>query len=474
MKETGPCDPVANEVWELARSGRLRAAEESAHEALREPSDAMSATCVELRLACAFCAMRRGDHGEAIRELEAAAQSADSIEDDPGPMLRVDVWRAELAYFQGRYSDANATVHRVLPRLVGRGDLAYAAFALRIRVALLLARTDYDSIAALADRALALAEASGDDYVLVQVLNIFGAVAFDRATSKLRVPHARAHLSALDPHETAPMEEDAREALAYFERARAVAKRARYEFAAWYVSGNIERLEIVLGHAKRAVRAIRKRLATLQARGAKYDEIVTRSNLAWGLRTMGCHREALHELDVALALARQTGTLNVLLEFLEYDRSIVLDALGDTAAARASYRRYLQLVGAFKRDADANQREWQSEPTSRPLEPFFLKRADRFALDHLSEAFSVSQLATHCGVSLRTLETAFVDFRGMTPVAHLRNMRLDRARQALEEDGVTVAAVASRCGFRSSTTFALEYRKRFGVSPSRVRRGARI
>jgi transcriptional regulator GlxA family with amidase domain len=75
---------------------------------------------------------------------------------------------------------------------------------------------------------------------------------------------------------------------------------------------------------------------------------------------------------------------------------------------------------------------------------------------------------------LRTLETAFVDFRGMTPVAHLRNMRLDRARQALEEDGVTVAAVASRCGFRSSTTFALEYRKRFGVSPSRVRRGARI
>jgi AraC-like DNA-binding protein len=240
------------------------------------------------------------------------------------------------------------------------------------------------------------------------------------------------------------------------------------------VSGNIERLEIVLGHAKRAVRAIRKRLATLQARGAKYDEIVTRSNLAWGLRTMGCHREALHELDVALALARQTGTLNVLLEFLEYDRSIVLDALGDTAAARASYRRYLQLVGAFKRDADANQREWQSEPTSRPLEPFFLKRADRFALDHLSEAFSVSQLATHCGVSLRTLETAFVDFRGMTPVAHLRNMRLDRARQALEEDGVTVAAVASRCGFRSSTTFALEYRKRFGVSPSRVRRGARI
>jgi hypothetical protein len=126
---------------------------------------------------------------------------------------------------------------------------------------------------------------------MVQILNVLGAVAFDRATSKLQGPHARAHLSALDPHDAAPMESDAREALQLFERARAVAERARYEFAAWYVAGNIERLEILLGHADRAVGAIRKRLRMLQTRGAKYDEIVTRSNLAWGLRTLGHYQE---------------------------------------------------------------------------------------------------------------------------------------------------------------------------------------
>ena len=97
-------------------------------------------------------------------------------------------------------------------------------------------------------------------------------------------------------------------ALCLFERARAVAEHSRYEFAAWYVAGNIERLEILLGHADRAVRAIRKRLGIVQARGAKYDEIVTRSNLAWGLRTLERHREALHELDVALELVGATGT----------------------------------------------------------------------------------------------------------------------------------------------------------------------
>ena len=352
------------------------------------------------------------------------------------------------------------------------GDRAYAAFALRIRIAILLARTEYDAVSALADRAIMTAEGSGDSYVIVQILNILGAVCFDRATTKLTEPHARAHLSSLDPRDTAAMEEDTREALRYFERARTVAEDAHYEFAAWYVAGNIERLEILLGHADRAVRAIRKRLGVLQARGARYDEIVTRSNLAWGLRVLGRHDEALHELDVAQSLARETGTVNVLLEFLEYDRSIVLDALGDTAGARASYRRYLQLVGAFNRNA-ASVPGQAHATAKRPLEPFFLKRADRFVLDHLGETFTVAQLATHCGVSWRTLEKAFTDFRGLTPVAHVRNMRLDHAHRALGDTDAPVAEIAARYGFRSSTTFALEYRKRFGRPPSQMKRGDR-
>jgi AraC-like DNA-binding protein len=267
------------------------------------------------------------------------------------------------------------------------------------------------------------------------------------------------------------METDAREALRFFQRARTVAERAHYEFAAWYVAGNIERLEIILGHAYRAVRAIRKRLKILQAKGAKYDEIVTRSNLAWGLRTLGLHPEALHELDVAFNLARETGTSNVLLEFLEYDRSIVLAALGDTSGAQASYRRYLRLVGPWNRNAQVSgASEVPAAVRKRPLEPFFLKSADRFILEHIGEALPVVRLAGHCGVSLRTLEKAFTDLRGLTPVAHMRNLRLDHARRALDETGASVAEVAARFGFRSSTTFALEYRKRFGMAPSRTKR----
>ena len=85
-----------------------------------------------------------------------------------------------------------------------RGDSAYAAFAMRIRIAIHLARREYAAIALIAERAVKLAQSSGDDYVHVQVLNVLGAFHFDRATSKLP-EHARSHLSSLDPAESPPI-----------------------------------------------------------------------------------------------------------------------------------------------------------------------------------------------------------------------------------------------------------------------------
>jgi AraC-like DNA-binding protein len=458
-------------AWTLARAGDFKAAIEAARAGLdRTPPHRESSDDVELHLVCASCAMRQGLPAQALQALDAAERAAAQPDSDAGLLPRVMAWRAEFAYFQGRYSDANELVLRLTPSFERAGDLAYAAFALRIRIAILLARGEYDAVAGIADRAVAIAEASGDAYVLVQIENVLGAVHFDRATSKLGEPHARAHLSSLEPRDLVPMEADAREALRHFERARAIAESAGYEFAAWYVAGNIERLEILLGRPQRAVAMIRKRLEALQSRGARYDEIVTRSNLAWALRLLGHHAEALHELDVALTLARATGTSNVMLEYLEYDRSIVLDALGDAPGARAAYRRYTQLVAAYNRAAPAPAVHARPVVPRRPLEPWFLKRADRFLQERLAAPFAVAELARHCGVSQRTLEKAFIAYRGMTPVAYARNARLDLAHQRIHVGEASVAEIAHACGFRSATTFALEYRKRFGVPPSRTKR----
>lgn len=458
--------PTIRAHWERARAGDFRGALEAAHEALTGSSRTRPvAEQVELRLVAAFCAMRQGSHGTAARELDEAERALGSAAERERLLPRVAAWRAELAYFQGRYSAAEEILDAIDGRLERQGDSPYGAFCLRIRIAILLARADYARIDALASRARRVAESSGDDYVNTQILNVLGAYLFDRATSKLPDPHARSHLTSVDPKDAGPMQADAREALAYFVRAHEVAKRARYEFAAWYVAGNIERLEILLGRADRAVRATRKRLRVLQARGATYDEIAARSNLAWGLRTLGHHREALSELDAALALARRTGTYNVLLEFLHYDRSVVLAALGDGAGARASYRRYLRLIEAGNRNTTPGG---VPGAPRRPLEPYFLKQADEVIERHAGR-MPIRQLALESGVSLRALEGAFMTFRGLTPVAYLRNRRLDGARRMLEA-GSSVQQAASVSGFQSVTTFAKEYRRRFGVAPSRTRK----
>jgi tetratricopeptide (TPR) repeat protein len=190
-----------------------------------------------------------------LRELDAAEHAAASPQAEPGLALRVASWRAELAYFQGRYSEADDIVDRLVDPLERAGDWAYAAFALRIRIAVLLAHTDYAAAAALADRAIRLAEASGDDYVTVQILNILGAVSFDRATSKLDGPHARAHLSALDPRDTAPDgDRCARSARPLRARPRPWPSARITSSRRGTSPGNIERLEILLGNAAHAVR----------------------------------------------------------------------------------------------------------------------------------------------------------------------------------------------------------------------------
>jgi hypothetical protein len=68
--------------------------------------------------------MRQGHHAEAMRELDAADRATSSAASPAGLTLRVETWRAELAYFQGRYSDADDIVARLVAPLEQLRDWA--------------------------------------------------------------------------------------------------------------------------------------------------------------------------------------------------------------------------------------------------------------------------------------------------------------------------------------------------------------
>ncbi|GIM91439.1 AraC family transcriptional regulator [Paractinoplanes toevensis] len=95
--------------------------------------------------------------------------------------------------------------------------------------------------------------------------------------------------------------------------------------------------------------------------------------------------------------------------------------------------------------------------------------------DEPERPFTVADLATIAGMSVRSLQEGFRHHLGCAPMAYLQQERLLRAHETLRRSDplrVTVAAVAHRWGFAHLGRFASAYRTRFGVPPSETLRSA--
>jgi AraC-like DNA-binding protein len=113
------------------------------------------------------------------------------------------------------------------------------------------------------------------------------------------------------------------------------------------------------------------------------------------------------------------------------------------------------------------------EPTrserTRQAHSVIVKIAEDHALARVGEHLSVTDLCRAAGVSERSLEYAFRDVMGLTPVAYLIRLRLHRARQGLlagTHGSTTVTAEAVNWGFWHFGEFSRAYRDCFGELPS--------
>ncbi len=86
-----------------------------------------------------------------------------------------------------------------------------------------------------------------------------------------------------------------------------------------------------------------------------------------------------------------------------------------------------------------------------------------------AEALSLAAIAREAGVSVRTLQRQFQSVHGVGLFHYLRGRRLDRARDALEREGITVAQAAHGAGYASAANFTAAFSRRFGLSPKQVR-----
>jgi AraC-like DNA-binding protein len=101
--------------------------------------------------------------------------------------------------------------------------------------------------------------------------------------------------------------------------------------------------------------------------------------------------------------------------------------------------------------------------------PHYVGLAEAYIDANWHRPVMIEDLVSVSGVSARSLFKAFRRWRGMTPMAFAKKVRLERSRNLLcSQDGASVTAVALACGFSNLGHFAREYRDMFGELPSQT------
>ncbi len=98
-----------------------------------------------------------------------------------------------------------------------------------------------------------------------------------------------------------------------------------------------------------------------------------------------------------------------------------------------------------------------------------LRELQSWIADNLAADLRVEALAARAAMSPRNFARSFRRETGMTPAAYVEELRVERARQLLEESGDPVELVSSRCGFGTPETMRRAFSRRVGVAPAAYR-----
>lgn len=201
--------------------------------------------------------------------------------------------------------------------------------------------------------------------------------------------------------------------------------------------------------------------------------------VGWALRVNGRFHEALPLLHQALDIARRydAGGLE---QFSLVECAICADETGDAVLAARAWREAFTLLARSQLPAPAPRAD-DAAPEEVPgtvraatlaqrrVEPPYLARAVRLMSEHLAPRWSLARIARECGVSPRTLQAAFRDFRSATFVESYRDAALQRAHHLLLLTNEPVKEVARQAGFGSPAVLSRQFGAAYGLPPAAFR-----
>lgn len=93
----------------------------------------------------------------------------------------------------------------------------------------------------------------------------------------------------------------------------------------------------------------------------------------------------------------------------------------------------------------------------------------QFIRENYTRKLNVSVLAKRVAMSASHFAHQFSRIAHLSPMKYVREVRLERARTLLGEKGTRPTAVATEVGFESAAHFTREFKRRYGVPPSKYR-----
>jgi transcriptional regulator GlxA family with amidase domain len=115
------------------------------------------------------------------------------------------------------------------------------------------------------------------------------------------------------------------------------------------------------------------------------------------------------------------------------------------------------------------QAQFSSHLSAQLAERRPLRDLQSWIADNLGSDLRVETLAERAAMSPRNFARFFRREIGLTPAAYVEELRVERARQLLEQSGDPIELISARCGFGTPETMRRAFARRVGVPPAEYR-----
>ncbi len=141
------------------------------------------------------------------------------------------------------------------------------------------------------------------------------------------------------------------------------------------------------------------------------------------------------------------------------DSPVDLEILGPGVVKEILYRLLQGEQGSFLRELPLQNSESQR-----------VANVVRYLQENLHQSHNISSIAGFAGMAKSTLHHAFEKTVGQSPIQYLKKIRLHQAHNLIIGNGLSASEAAYNVGYNNTSQFSREFKRQFGLSPSRVTR----